>query len=42
MSHNESAHERWCQTLNPLVGYAYKIVVSANEFQCFLKETVSV
>jgi hypothetical protein len=24
-------HERWCQTLNPVVGYAYKIVVSANE-----------
>ena len=24
-------HERWCQALNPVVGYAYKIVVSANE-----------
>jgi hypothetical protein len=24
-------HERWCQTLNPVVGYAHKIVVSANE-----------
>ena len=24
-------HERWCQTLNPVVRYAYKIVVSANE-----------
>lgn len=24
-------HERWCQTLNPVVGYAYKIAVSANE-----------
>ncbi len=24
-------HKRWCQTLNPVVGYAYKIVVSTNE-----------
>jgi hypothetical protein len=24
-------HERWCQTLNPVVGYACKIVVSADE-----------
>jgi hypothetical protein len=24
-------HERWCQTLNPVVDYAYKIVVSENE-----------
>jgi len=24
-------HERWCQTLNPVVSYAYKIVVSAKE-----------
>jgi hypothetical protein len=24
-------HERWCQTLNSVVCYAYKIVVSADE-----------
>jgi hypothetical protein len=24
-------HERWCQTLNPVVCYACKIVVSADE-----------
>src|SRR6266850_2857661 len=24
-------HELWCQTLNPVVCYAYKIVVSADE-----------
>lgn len=24
-------HERWCQTLNPAVCYAYKVVVSADE-----------
>ncbi len=24
-------HERWCRTLNPVVSYACKIVVSADE-----------
>jgi hypothetical protein len=24
-------HERWCRTLDPVVGYACKIVVSADE-----------
>jgi hypothetical protein len=32
-------HQRWCQTLNPVVGYAYKIVVSANKLINWRSET---